>query len=212
MSGSASTIRVAAAALAGLVLLGLGACGSSPTPAFDLTAPRQAGRVAGRIAAQLVVAEPVALQAFESERIAVKGAGDAVSVLPDAQWADRLPRLVQARAIQTLENASRTRAVGRPGDGIVADGQLNMDIRAFQLDARTGDAVVEISVKLIDARSGRVIKARLFSARTRVASAAAPEVAQALDRSLSTVLVELVRWIGSAPQAPPEPALRTGSL
>lgn len=204
------------AAGAGLLLLAaaLGGCGSSSTTAYDLSAARSAR--AARLSGQIVVAEPTALQAFESERIAVKDAAGTVSVLPDAQWADRLPRLLQARLVQTFENASKSRSVARPGDGVTADAQLATEIRAFQFDARSGEAIVEISAKLVDARGGRILNARLFSSRTPVGSANPGEVTQALDRSLGTVLTEMVRWASTGPQPSPPPpadgALRTGAL
>ncbi|MBV9077328.1 MAG: membrane integrity-associated transporter subunit PqiC [Methylobacteriaceae bacterium] len=182
---------------AALVSLGLAAagCSSPPLPAFDLTAPREALR--GGVRGQLVVVEPVGIQPFESERIVAKDPAGTISYLGGAQWADRLPRLVQAKIIQTFENSSRIRAVGRPGDGTTPTAQLTTEIRSFQLDAGAGEVEVEISAKLIAIGSGRIETARIFRARVPVGSANGPEVAQALDRALSTVLVDLVRWTGT---------------
>ena len=176
--------------------LALSACSSSSSPAFDLTAPRGV-RGGGLNGAQLVVAEPNAIQPLGDERILARDAAGSVSYISGAQWADRLPVLVQTRLIQTFENASRLKAVGRPGDGIVADYQLNTELRAFQLDAASGEAFVEISVKLLNVRTGKVVNSRLFSARMPVASAAGPVVAQALDGTLARVLADTVRWVGS---------------
>ncbi|MGA0595312.1 ABC-type transport auxiliary lipoprotein family protein [Enterovirga sp. CN4-39] len=200
------------ACAATLALLTLGACGSAPSTAFDLSAPRGAVRGA-RIAAQLVVAEPSAVQAFEAQGIVAKGQDDTVALIGGGQWADRLPRLVQSRLIETLEAASTRLAVGRPGDGISADYQLNSEIRDFNFDGRSGEAVVEIAAKLIDIRSGRVVRGRVFSARTPVGSANAGEVAPALDKSAGIVFANIARWIGSGVQSPPQdPGLRVGAL
>ena len=185
-------MRMTLAAASGATLAALGACGSAPTPAFDLSAARA---VRGGGGGSIVVPEPSAIQPLEAERIIVKDAAGTISLLPGAQWADRLPRLVQARLIQSFENA-RGRGVGRPGDGITPDRQLNTDLRAFQLDARTGEAVVEVSAKLVDSRTGQVAAARTFTARTPIGSANAGEVAQALDRSSLSVLTQIVRWSG----------------
>ena len=67
-----------------------------------------------------------------------------------------MPNLVQTRLIQTFENGSRIAAVGRPGERIVPDFQLNTDIRAFNIEAASGQAVVEITAKLIGDRTGKV--------------------------------------------------------
>jgi cholesterol transport system auxiliary component len=186
----------------GLAVLA-GACSSSqPATTFDLTAPRQGVRGGGSVPGQLAVAEPVTIQALEAERILVKDAAGSVSFLPGGQWADRLPRLVQARLVQTFENASRIRAVARSGDRIVADYQLTTDIRAFQIDATASEAVVEISAKVIQDRSGRILNARVFTARSPVTAIDPANAAQALDRALSNVLLEIVRWVGTGRSGP----------
>jgi cholesterol transport system auxiliary component len=173
------------------------ACSSGPPPTtFDLTAPRQKVQ-GGSIEGQVVVAEPVAIQVFEAERILVKGAANTVSFLGGGQWADRLPRLVQARLVQTFENASRLKAVSRPGDRITSDYLLNSEIRAFQIDAAAGEAVVEMSAKVVNDRSGRITNARVFTARVPVATIDPVNAAQALDRALSIVLLNIVRWVGT---------------
>lgn len=182
-----------------LLLLGLAACGGSAPPAtFDLTAPRQRLGGGGIVRGQVVVPEPVTVQTLEADRILVKDAGGAVSFLPGGQWADRLPRLVQARLIQTFENASRIQAVSRPGDRISADYQLNSELRSFQIQPSTGEAVVEISAKVVNDREGRIVAARVFEARVPVPALDAANAASALDQGLSTVLLDIVRWVGTA--------------
>jgi cholesterol transport system auxiliary component len=192
--GRRSARRLAlAAALAALAA----ACSSGPAPTtFDLTAPsRTVG--GGEVAGQVAVTEPVAIQVFEADRILVKDAAGAVSYLSGAQWADRLPRLVQARLIHTFENASRLKAVSRPGERVAADYVLNTEIRAFQIDASTGEAFVEMSAKAVNDRTGRITNARVFNARVPVAAIDAGNAAHALDRALSIVLLAIVRWVGT---------------
>lgn len=174
--------------------LALGGCGGGApvSPTFDLSAPREFGRASGR--ATLVVAEPSALQVLDSDRIIVREAGGALSYLGGGQWADRLPKLVQTRLIQTFENASRIGAVGRPGERISADFQLNTDIRSFMVDAERGEAVVEITAKLVRDRNGRIGGGRVFQARVPVGSVEPAGASQALDRAFSQVLIEIVRW------------------
>jgi cholesterol transport system auxiliary component len=184
-------MAVAAAAFAAAALA-LGACSSPPPTTFDLSAPRDVGKSAGG-QGQLAVGEPIAVQALDSERIIVKDQADAISFLPGVQWADRLPRLVQTRLIQTFENASRIASVGRPGGGLVADSLLVTEIRAFQIEAAGSQALVEITAKLVTS-AGRVVAARLFTARVPVASLEGPNAAQALDKALSQVMRDIVRW------------------
>ena len=183
-----------AASLLG-VLAGVAGCSSAPVTAFDLAAPGAPPRGGGGVAGQLVVVEPVALAPLESERILVKDASGAVSNLGGGQWSDRLPRLVQARLIQTFENGSRLRAAARPGDGVIAEYQLATELRAFQLDAATGEAVVEISAKVIALPAGKIVRARVFTAREPAGTSSALDVTQALDRASGTVFLDIARWM-----------------
>lgn len=184
-------LRALSLAAAGSLLLAGCGGGSAPTT-YDLSAPRDFGRIGGG-GGVLIVAQPTAVQALDSDRLIVKDSSGALSFLGGAQWADRVPNLVQTRLIQTFENGSRIAAVGRPGERIVPDFQLNTDIRAFNIDAASGQAVVEITAKLIGDRTGKVQRARLFSARVP-AGAEGAGAAQALDQALSQVLIQIARW------------------
>ncbi|UHC15997.1 ABC-type transport auxiliary lipoprotein family protein [Methylobacterium currus] len=180
----------------GLALV-LGACGSGAVPTtFDLTALPGAAR-SGAARRSIVVAEPVGLQPFEADRIIVREPGGAVSYLGGGQWADRLPRLVQTRLIQSLENANRLKSVSRPGDKVAADTVLITELRSFDIHAGTREAVVDLSAKLIQESTGTVVAAKVFQARVPVAEVNAPVAANGLDRALSLVLADLVRWINA---------------
>lgn len=171
------------------------ACSSGAPPAtFDLTAPRD-GLAAGRGRGLLVVAEPQALAAIDSNRIIVM-TGGGIAYLPDAQWSDRLPRLIQTRLIQTFENGRRIQAVGRPGDRLVPAAQLNSEIRTFGIDERTGEAVVELSVKIVNDRTGRILAGEVFSSRVPSASGG-PAATAALDAATQNLLRDVVRWVSA---------------
>ena len=172
----------------------LAACSTPPSPTFDLSAAKDTVARRGRIGGQLIVYEPVALAAYDSDRVVVKGGSQGLAYLPGAQWADRLPRLVQTRIIQSFENANHFRSVGRPGDQITATTVLNSEIRAFQIDDQTRMAVVEISAKIIAPTSGQILKAELFRASTPVSAIDATGATAALDESLRSVLQQIVNW------------------
>lgn len=176
------------------ISLGLAGCGGGATPTtFDLSAPRDFGKLKGSRAA-VVVNEPTTVQTLDSERVIVKDSSGALSFLGGAQWADRVPKLVQVRLIQTFENGSRIASVSRPGERIVPDYQLNTDIRAFNIDARSGSAVVEITAKLVTDRTGHIQRAKLFKARVPAGAVDGGGAARALDRALSLVLIQIARW------------------
>jgi cholesterol transport system auxiliary component len=180
-----------------LLLVALGGCGGGAAPlTFDLAALPVGGRSvsAGRA---IVVSEPVGIQPFEADRIIVREGSGSLSFLGGGQWADRLPRLIQTRIIQSLENSGRLRSVSRPGDKVAADYQLISEIRAFDIQTATGEAVVDLSLKLVADGTGRVAAARIFTARVPVAAVDAGSGARALDQALVTVLGDIVRWVNS---------------
>jgi cholesterol transport system auxiliary component len=190
-------VRSSHIAAAALLAALLGGCGGGAAPlTFDLEALPPTGRpaMAGR---SIAVSEPVGIQPFEADRIIVRENGGALSFLGGGQWADRLPRLIQTRIIQSLENSGRLRSVSRPGDKVVADYQLISEIRAFDVQAGTGEAVVDLSFKLVADGTGKVTAARIFTARVPVAKIDAGTGARALDQALVTVLADVVRWVNT---------------
>jgi cholesterol transport system auxiliary component len=178
-----------------LLVAGLVGCGGgAPPQTFDLTAPRD-GIAQARGRGLLVVAEPIALQVYDSDKIIIRTAQGGVATLPGVQWSDRLPKLFQARLIQTFENGRRIQAVGRPGDRLVPAAQLNTEIRAFGIEEATGEAVVEISAKIVNDRSGRILAGEIFVSRHAVGAINGPAASAALDLATQSIMRDIVRWV-----------------
>jgi cholesterol transport system auxiliary component len=175
-----------------LTCLGLAGCASAPPTTFDLAVPSTIVRQASG-GPQLVIAEPVALQTLDSDRIIVTAADGSVSAVPGAQWSDRLPRLVQTRLVQTFENAGR--AVGRAGGPLAAPRTLYSDLRRFGIiTAGSPQAVVEITAKMVDTQGGRIVASRIFRVAVPVGGVAGREAAAALDQAATKVFADIVRW------------------
>ncbi|HUZ91730.1 MAG TPA: ABC-type transport auxiliary lipoprotein family protein [Methylocella sp.] len=174
--------------LAGFSLLA--ACASAPLVTYDLT-PAAGGFAARAGRSQLVVLQPEATLPANSDRIVVRFDPQSVAYLTGAQWADKLPALVQSRLIESFQNAHLLREVGRPG--MLADFSLQTGIRRFELDAGRSTAIVEISAQILSP-SGRIVAARLFSDNVPVASQDPAAVAAALDAALAQVMRDIVIW------------------
>lgn len=190
--------RSLGAMLAVAAALSVGACSSlfskGPPATFDLTAPR-GERVGSAARGLLLVAEPVALAILDTERVVARPASGQVAYLSDVQWSDRLPRLLQARIVQTFENSSRLRAVGRTGERLSGDFQLAIDIRAFQITALSEPvAEVEIAAKLVGDKTGRILGARVFRAVVPAAATEGATAVRAIDQAFGEVARELVKW------------------
>jgi cholesterol transport system auxiliary component len=183
-------LRLLPVLLAGLPFSLLAACSSAPLATYDLTAA--SGGFAARAGpGQLAILRPDATLPTDSDRIVVRADTLSVAYLTGAQWADKLPALVQSRLIESFQNAHLLRAVGRPG--MLADFSLQTSIRRFELDAARSEATVEISAQILG-QSGRIIAGRLFSGTVPVASSDPAVVAAALDAALARVMRDIVIW------------------
>jgi cholesterol transport system auxiliary component len=176
--------------LAGLSFSVLASCSSAPRTTYDLS-PASGDFAARAGRGQLAVSRPDAILPADSDRIVVRTDPQSVAYLTGAQWADKLPSLVQSRLIDSFQNAHLLRAVGRPG--MLADVSLQTSIRRFELDAARGEAAVEISAQIVN-QSGRIIAGRLFSGNVPVASTDPAVVAAALDAALAQVMRDIVIW------------------
>lgn len=183
------------------VALALGACStlvgaSQKAPdIFDLSVPARFTGIKGRTGAQLLVPQPTAIDALGTARLLVRQAGGQLSYYPNVSWSDELPSLIQTKLVRAFENSGRAKAVGRPGESLAIDYQVIVDIRAFELDvsgART--AHVELGVKLLDDRTGKVRATRVIDARAPAPSDQAAAVVQALDQAAGEAFTELVLW------------------
>ncbi len=195
-SGNAVRWRGSISAGAIALAIALAGCGGSSLDSYSLTAPRDGiyGRSSSR---QMAVTEPVASSPYDSERIVVTTGPGEVAYLKGAQWIERLPRHLQTMMIQSFENARLLRSVGRPGERFVAQVSLNSEIRRFDIDVSSREAIVEISAKIVAESSGRIVAARIFSARVPGGAQDGKAASAALDEALARTLREIVAWASS---------------
>jgi len=184
---------------AGLLCLGLTGCalaaGSRPPTTYDLVAPRSFASAARPAPWQLVVYEPTAVHALETDRLMVRPRADQVSYYKGIAWSDRLPRLVQARMIETFQNSGAVRAVS----STTGQYALVTDLRSFQIDVSSGKAAAEIEIfaKLVNTSSGKVVATKGFSARVPATTDSPGDAIAALNQAFTEVLQDTTAWVAS---------------
>lgn len=168
---------------------------ASATPiVYDLTAPHDFPAIEKKPSGQIRIPEPTAVLMYDTQKILVRPSGAEGPTFSDAKWSDNIPKLLQARIIQSFENADLMRSVVRPMDGLSAGHQLLIDIRSFQLSlSGAPQAEVEFSAKILG-DDGKIVDARIFHATVRAIAADAPAAAAALDEAFRKTAVELVVW------------------
>ncbi|ANL28204.1 hypothetical protein AMC90_CH02390 [Rhizobium phaseoli] len=182
---------VIALPLTALILSGCGTAAKNDT--FDLSGAVDGDGPAAK-SRQILVAGPTALRALDSEQIVIRVSPSEIQYLSRAQWGDKLPRMVQSKLVEAFENSGKLGGVGLPGQGLAIDYQVVTDIRSFEIDASSGNqAVVEISVKILNDRNGSVRAQKVFRA-TAPAGGDNAGFVKSLDRAFSTVVSEIVSW------------------
>lgn len=150
---------------------------------------------------QIVVEEPSATAAVNTDQIAVLPTALRVQYLPRARWVDRAPLIIQELLIESFENSNRVPAVGSSAIGLRADYYIATDVREFQaiVPENVGpDAPllvqVRLNFKLIDAEEDRIIGSRSFAEELPSASDDPADVAAAFDEGLGDVMRDAVEW------------------
>jgi len=165
-----------------------------PPSVYDLTAPTTFPPFNKPVKAQLIVPDPAAILVFDTQKILIRSASGTYSNVENAQWADNLPKLMQAKIVQSFENAHQLRAVSRPIEQLTADYRLELGIRSFQISPEpTPTAVVEFSARLVNEK-GSVTNARIFNVSMQAKSTQGPEAVAALNEAFSKAAEELVVW------------------
>lgn len=182
------------------LLLAAACTTASVVDIYDLRAPAEVQEIKGKSRAQLLVVEPSALKTLDSPEIVVKTSPTQIQYLANSQWPDRLPRVVQARIVEALENTGRVKAVAKPGEGLVIDYQIVTDIRAFQANVGAGEqnAQVELSVKLVSDRTGMVVRSKVFEAAAPISGTDAQSVVNGLNAAFDAVARSMVKWVFGA--------------
>lgn len=157
---------------------------------------------------QLVVPEPAAPMAFNSDKVVIVGDPPETSPFEKAQFTDNIPAVVQAKIIESFEGSGCFAAVTRPLDSLEPSDQLQTEIRQFAIALTPAPAAtVEVAVKFVSA-GGKIVGSRNFKETAPLATVDAQGAVAALDGAFGKILAGAVSWVAKLPvDAPaPEPA------
>ncbi len=183
---------IAPSLVALVVLSSLAACSSGPPATYDLFEPSRVG-VLKPSELSLVVAEPKAPRALDTEHMIVREADGAISYVPGAQWSDRVPALLQTSLIKAIE--AKGTSVSREGSGVLADRLLASDMTSFNLVPGSPAKVeLALTMRLIDAREGKLIASRSFYADADIGSFEGRDVVAGFNTVASTLMPAIAQW------------------
>jgi len=186
---------------AGLLLVAI-LCGfltscTSATPSNDTfglsSTPLVQGKTRHKV--QILIPEPSALKALDSEQVVIRVSDAELRYLSQAQWSDRLPKIVQAKLIQAFERTGVLGGVGRPGEGLAIDQQVLTSITSFEIATGGADsAIVEISAKVLNDRNGTIKAQKSFTSTVPANGQSNEAYIAALDKAFANVTSDLVTW------------------
>lgn len=170
-----------------------GASTPPPKTVYNLQAAAAPASPGKPLSGQLVIPEPSTVVMFDTQRILVSPPNNSPE-FANSQWADTIPRLLQARLIQSFENYDIAHAPLRNADGAEADQQLLVDIRDFQVaDGAQPVARIAFSARLLN-KQGKLIAARVFSASKPVEKIEPAAVVAAFDAAFADIAREVIAW------------------
>lgn len=173
---------------------------ATPVDLYLLTPKSTFSESLPRLRQQIVVIEPTATAAVDTDRVAVQPSPLEVQYLPRARWVDRAPLIVQQLLIESYENTGRVGAVGTSSIGLRADYVVATGIREFQASAPPpeigGPLVVEVrlNIKIVDAYDDRIIGSRSFVEKSPSTSDEPRDVIKAFDEALGDAMRDCVEW------------------
>jgi phospholipid/cholesterol/gamma-HCH transport system substrate-binding protein len=190
--------------LAGIERMTGGGKGDSPLyslkPAADLPPPPE--HAPGW---RLIISEPTTLLAFNTDKILTRPAPDESLPLENARWSDSLPILVQAKLLQTFENAGYAQSVSRTIGDFAGNFQLSIDIRQFDV-ATSGEPTAQIVflAKLLGP-DGEIIDSRQFETSAPVEGSDARAYVNGLSAAFDKIELALLEWTTATLDTAPVP-------
>lgn len=156
------------------------------------TEPRQC---AGR-AGELVVELPRTRSVLDTDRIMIRPAALQAQYLPDGQWGDAVPVMLQTLLVQSFGRHDVFAYVGRTPLGGSGDLALISEIRDFNALASGDGAVVRLAVdaQMVRESNVRIIARGRFAAQEVAPSTRTEDLVQAFDRAAGDLVDRMTEW------------------
>ena len=113
-------------------------------------------------------------------------------------WADALPKLVQARLIESFENYDIAHAPLRTTDLGQAEFQLLIDLRRFRIAVDSEPAAeIGLSARIVD-KNGKIVASRLFEESQKLERIEPPEAVAAFSAAFGRIAKDMITWTVAA--------------
>lgn len=204
----ARTIRALAVLLAIPMLASCSALSAlndanTPRNVFELQAPADLPARQGRMLARdIIIEEPTTSGALQTERIMIRPGALQAQYLPDVEWADPAPVMVQTLMLRALDSTQAFQYVGRKPLGPSGDFAIVTELIDFQAeqepDADGARVVVRMITRIVRETDAEIIATRSFSASATAASLDDGALLGAFDAAAGRVISDFADWAVSS--------------
>jgi phospholipid/cholesterol/gamma-HCH transport system substrate-binding protein len=183
------------------IVAGLEKMTGGGTPAqkitYDLDAVRNFDLAEKTLSGQLAIPEPSAVAMLQTQRFLFDRVRD-VPEFAEVMWADSIPKLLQARLIESFENYDVGNAPLRNSELGQADYQLLIDIRRFRIALNDQPmAEIALSARIVD-KSGKAVASRVIEQSERLEKLEPAAAAAAFNAAFGRIEKDLVGWVARA--------------
>lgn len=166
---------------------------------FTLSAPNLvSAENAPRILKTVVVEPPIPAPGLDSEKI-VLHRGNKLDFYANTRWAERLPIMLQAFLVESLENTGRLKAVANDLSTVSADYALLLESRDFQAvyDSEEGSPTIQAqwTAKLLSLPDRSVIASIPVKAQQPATENRMQPIAEAFDTAADEAAKQLVEQL-----------------
>lgn len=112
----------------------------------------------------------------------------------EAMWADSIPKLLQAKLLESFENYDIAHAPLRSMDGVQTDYQLLIDVRRFQITIDPEPvADIGLSARILN-KNGKILAARLFQDTQRMDKIEPAAASAAFNEAFGRIAKDMIAW------------------
>jgi ABC-type uncharacterized transport system auxiliary subunit len=112
-------------------------------------------------------------------------------------WAETPPQRVSNLLQQSLENSGLFKSVATNSGGVIADHQINIDIREFYHDIQSRPGVTNIVLRIdfIELSTRRIIASKVFSKAEPATSYNVAGAVNGLSKGIAEIIDEIILWL-----------------
>ncbi|KGJ02135.1 cholesterol transport system auxiliary component [Paracoccus halophilus] len=162
---------------------------------FELRAPAALSCPRSRIG-ELVIEPPKARGTLDSNRIMIRPSALQTQYLPDAEWGDTVPAMLQRLLVESLSATGSFDQVGRAPLGLSGDVAMISEVQDFNVDLSADGTLIRLGVgaQLVDEMEAKVIARGRFAADVPAAGTRTADLIPAFDAATRHLIGQMTAW------------------